>query len=208
MQQNRTKQIILLIVITLGVIIGFVLIQALNRLGKKSVEIVVAPRIATIKIDNQSVGQGTVYLKEGEHTLLVSSDGFSTVSKKFTVPTTIPITALLTPKTTAAQQYASTHQAEFLKVEGVVGNSSDQAGQQYLKENPILGFLPYKSPLFNIDYGNAANGDLRLYISASTPVGRQVAIAEIRKWGFDPTNYDITFTNFTNPFSGTTGGQQ
>ena len=65
----------------------------------------------------------------------------------------------------------------------------------------ILEQLPYRSLIFNIDYGISEknNDDIILYVEASSPIDRQYAIAQIKDWGFDPSLYSIVFSDFSNP---------
>ena len=87
------------------------------------------------------------------------------------------------------------------KREGLAGEEARLNGERFRDGNKILEQLPYRSLIFNIDYGISEknNDDIILYVEASSPIDRQYAIAQIKDWGFDPSLYSIVFSDFSNP---------
>ena len=71
---------------------------------------------------------------------------------------------------------------------------------------PLLKELPYIDRYFRVDYGPGVKSkdpatSTAIYIRASSPENRQMALSWIRQQGFDPVDYEITFKSFDNPFA-------
>ena len=84
--------------------------------------------------------------------------------------------------------------------EAASGKAFDQQVSTSQKSSPIISVLPAVDPEFRIDYGQSVlfpnqSGAIALYIKADTPDGRVQAVAWIRNNGFDPSDYEIIFTD-------------
>jgi hypothetical protein len=204
----KIRSIILIISLLLIGLLGWVIYTYSGRIGKTKVSLAIVPGDANLTLDGEAISGSTLYLSPGSYTLKVDKAGFSSGKNTFSVPATKQIVMLLSPKSTEAKAWVAAHPQQAAQAEGIAAQNAANSGKAFADKNPILARVPYHSSIYNIDYGE--DGDnLNLFISAPTALGRQVALAQIRSWGYDPTDYKITFTNFTNPFATTaTGGKK
>lgn len=69
--------------------------------------------------------------------------------------------------------------------------------------NPIAARLPYKSLLYTIDYRTdpADSTGRSIILEIDAPQGRrEQVLAQLERWGYNPTNLNIEFINYRNPF--------
>lgn len=64
---------------------------------------------------------------------------------------------------------------------------------------PIVKYLPYKDPYYLIGYRSTNSKDLRLVIYTSSPRYRYAALQQLAVLGYNQTDYDIEFVDYTNP---------
>jgi hypothetical protein len=184
-------------------IFGFGLTTTVRDKGRVPVEVMTAPREAKVFF-NDKPSPASAMLSPGHYTLKVSYPGFDTKTQTFDVrdgdsKRTFPVE--LHPQTAEAQQIAAAERERYTQVEGVGSSVASKAGEDFVKSNPIAAFLPKHTGYYNIDYAKDANGNFVVQISATAPIGRQVALQQIRDWGFDPTDYRIQFVGLNNPFA-------
>jgi len=202
MQLSTRNKLVTLVIAAVFLIGGLMLITSLSHHGKVLVEVKTAPEEALITINGKKTGEAS-HLAPGNYKLAVTYEGFKSFSKDFTVtanegPLTFPVA--LSATTAKAQQMVKSETARYSEIEGIGGQQAQAASQQFLKDAPLVTNLPYDSGYYRIDYGKDASGGLVIQITASSPLSRQVAIAQIRSWGFDPTDYNLQFIGFANPF--------
>jgi hypothetical protein len=177
-----------------------------NKKGKIPVEIITAPEEAQIQLNDRAAGN-KLSLAPGHYTLKVSYQNFNTYTSSFDVVAgssglTFPVE--LAPQNGNGSKLVDAERKQFLKVEGIAGQKVQESNDAFIQNNGIVRFVPYKTSFYSIDYAKDEQGKLFLQVTASTPVGRQVALQQIRSWGFDPTDYRIDFIGLANPFK--TGG--
>ena len=68
--------------------------------------------------------------------------------------------------------------------------------------NPIVEILPIKDPYYTISYRNYDDASVELLIYGTSPRYREVALEFLRKKGYEPTDYRITYEGFINPLEG------
>ena len=204
---KRVTLILIGLLFILVLVLGIEKQQALT--AKITVEVV--PSGSSLKLDGKGRKEGTFSVAPGTHTVSASRDGFAADSKKITVDKGqdkyIGIT-LASNSPSSADWYIKRPE-DSKKVEGISSRNFDQSTLDTHAKNPFTGHLPYIDRYFRIDYGepNRAKdktNSVAIYIRASSAENRQMALSWIRQQGFDPTDYEIVFKNFTNPF----GGQQ
>ena len=200
---NKIKSPVLVVVALLAM--GLVVLGIVSKTNKRNgvvVELRAAPKQATMVVDGKAVGKNTK-LTAGEHTAVVSHEGFVSYTKTFELrpgDEKFVLTAALSPETTTAKAIATEQRELYAEIESLSGQQSQEASELFFKNNPILRNIPEKTSYYSIDYGKDESGELIIQISASQPVGRQVALAKIRSWGYDPTDYKIVFVGLNNPF--------
>lgn len=198
----QRRKIIFLALITLCVVIGLAASAFFQRFGKIELELVVAPKTAEIKIDGKPVRHGKNYVTPGEHTVDISQNHFQTtkVTENFTSNDTLRFG--LSPTDSTGRQIALNREADYLELEQAAGEESRKAGEAFNANNPIVRRLPHKTSYYSIDYRISPNDQNRVVVEITTKsaLGRQVALQKIRDWGFQLSDYEYTFSGFSNPF--------
>ena len=171
---------------------------------KSTVNLIVIPNFTKVTVDGKAVKPGKLSLKPGKHTVNGVLEGYETIEKTFTLEEGAPIkdiTVFPNPESSDALNWANSNPELMKKREGLAGEEARLNGERFRDGNKILEQLPYRSLIFNIDYGISEknNDDIILYVEASSPIDRQYAIAQIKDWGFDPSLYSIVFSDFSNP---------
>lgn len=205
-KQFTTAQWLALAGTALMVLIVYNIILAFTRAGEIKTTIQVVPKFSKISIDGKAISSKTVYLGPGDHTFSASTDGWKTDTQKINISKDDHRVNLLpAPESKEAKSWLENNPEAEKEREGLSGETLDRQNQNALSQNPVLAFLPYsqESPPFNIDYGPSKDqqGGIFLIVSESSPNGRQAALDWIRQHGQDPTDLDITFTDFVNPLS-------
>ncbi|TAH36626.1 hypothetical protein EYC59_00415 [Candidatus Saccharibacteria bacterium] len=202
-QQFKKKVIFLTIGVALLVLaaVFFTIFGTNSRAGKIAVEVLVLPSTAQITANDQTIKNGTVYLKPGNYTVKMSADGFESKELTTEISQSNPyIQDQLTPVSADAKQYVKDHEKEYLQFESKVGDASREKGESYQEKFPIVKLLPATNVLFQIGYRSPDENTLIVTIHATDPGQRQAALEQIRDWGYDPTDYYIQFSDFSSPF--------
>lgn len=172
-----------------------------SRKGKIAVAITTAPSNAVIRINGSNYGQGTYYLPEGIYTVRIEKDGFHTATQQLRVNAhSLPaVYAGLSPKTPEAKAWYQRHKAQYAAIEKHSFAQSQAYGEAFKRRWPIVSSLPLRDPYFTIGYKNIDDKDILLTIKATSPRYRELALDQLRKKGFEPTDYHIEFIGFKNP---------
>jgi hypothetical protein len=184
------------VVFALFAVVGY---YNITNAGKINITITVAPKDSTILLDGNQLGGSSALVTPGKHTLKVSHPDFKSFTYNFNTNNTsnIPISLLASDNT--GQDYASSHQQEFLGVEKVSSSQYNDNSTSLANNNPIVNQLPLDiSPEYKIDYDASKKypndpQKIALYISANSSLSRHAAIQAIYTFGFDPSDYEIIF---------------
>ena len=167
------------------------------------------PKDVIIRINDKVSSNGTK-LKPGKYAVKVERDDFSSNTQVVVIEDrssrypnnefvlTVTLDANSEKGRNILKKYS---EKDYLELEGKSSQSGSSIGEDFKKENPIIGLLPYIQSYYRIDYGKTDEGKFKIVITANEPIGRQVAVERIRSWGFNPTNYLIEFKDFYNIFS-------
>lgn len=177
--------------------------QAEERAGKLPVSVAVVPSDATVTLSDGTElnTKGDSYIKPGHYTATVKKNGFNSYSQdlivsKDTVPY-IYVGLEARSKQAKAWQQSNTRQYEKLQLLAIEKNRTYNA--KFKTANPIVRVLPIKDPYYSVDYRSPDGASIELIIWGTSPRQRQAALDMIRTKGFDPTDYAISYENFTNP---------
>jgi hypothetical protein len=200
-QQKRTRLFIILAVIASVYLIIYSIYSATR---KYTADIITIPNFTKVTVDGKNVKAGKINLSPGVHEIEGSAEGFETVKKMVTIQDNAPIkkiTVFPNPDSDSALQWAAANPDIIKNRERLAGEEARSEGDRFRNTNKITSQLPYRSLIFNIDYGISKTNpdDLILYIKAPSALDRQYAIAQIKDWGYDPSLYTIIFTEFANP---------
>lgn len=207
---DTRKKIIIIGGGVLLVIIVILAIFSFQRVGKVGIEIVLAPKQATLTIDGQPASAGTVYLTKGQHTLKASLEHFDDTSVTIDTNTIDPQKAIyLSPYPNSVEAFAwlQNHPEAQSERERLSGENEAQQLQEALNIHPIMKKLPYETIdykigyrvtdenkiLFNVVlYPYAKPGD-KVNYDKQIATFKEDALNFLRDNGIDTTSAEITF---------------
>ena len=174
-----------------------------ERAGKFPVVLQTLPSDAAVTIDDASYTQGTIYLAPGNYEATVSKDGFASYTQELIVNGTddAKLFAGLAPASDDAKRWQQRHRRDYAELERQSFLFAQEYGAAFSERWPITNTLPIKDPYFTISYRVHEAGDITLTIKGTSPRYREAALDELRKRGFEPTEYNIEFIGFDNPLA-------
>lgn len=177
----------------------------LSRLGEVPVELNVAPKTAAVIVDGKQVRGSTIYISKGDHQIDAKLDGFDLYTKKHNVKGPQKIGVLLNPVSEKGYKYLEDHPEIQLEREAIGSASFYESADAVQKiHGDLIARLPYTDPLFYMSYGDSQRSSnkegVALYISAYDVSARKLAIDTLRDWGYDPSDIEIVFSDFTSSF--------
>lgn len=203
--QKYKKNIILWIIfftVLLAVILYASWQQGIEeRRGKIAVYARTVPSDASITINQVVYHQPKFYLKPGKYTATIAKEGFESYDHTLVVNTADPVKiyAGLAPQSEEAKKWQHRHRNDYAQLERESFIHSQEYGESFQKRWPIVSSLPIKDPYFTISYKLADDGSITLTVKGTSPRYREFAIEELRKKGFEPTDYRFEFIGFHNP---------
>lgn len=206
LQQNKGKLIITGVILAIIGLVGYSVFYVQVYAGKSEVEISLAPSDAALYVDNVRQQKHTLLLMPGKHTIKAEKEGYRTHITDITVTEgqekqVIPIS--LAYESDDALVDSTNRRDEFLKNEGIAGAQAQLEGTKFREKNTIVQRLPYRTLLYTIGYqadpadptGNS------IIVTIDAPAGlRDDVVAEIERWGYDPTELNLMFRKYANPF--------
>lgn len=198
------KRYWLIVILAIGMVGALIISLVVSRRDAgANLEIIAAPKDITIIIEDREYKAGKITLEPGTYTVRAEREGFANLTQEISVGDELKtVTFALTPETEEAKKLAAENRGTYAEVESLGGQIAQQEGQQFRDAYPLVGKLPRNTSLYSINYTHDLEkpGKIYIRIDSTSPVGRQVAIAQIREWGFDPTDYNIVFAGLYNPF--------
>ncbi|MGF7229087.1 MAG: PEGA domain-containing protein [Candidatus Saccharibacteria bacterium] len=187
-------------------IIGWIIMASIHTITTRNTGLIevqtIVPTDATATLDSKKILTGVeVRASAGKHTLTVSRDGFASQTQTISVVNgqdTKTYSLYLSPSNGTGQAWLTANPGAAIQLEGRGSRAYDQLVTQNDANNPIVQQLPMIDPQYRIDYGVSAEHPLDehaigIYIQASNPQGRQLALGALRDKGFDPSDLEIIF---------------
>lgn len=197
-------RIILAIVV---IVIGITIFNFFNHRNKGQLIIRVAPSDSTIQINDKGAKTGRHYLSPGTYKIQASKSGFVPDIQIVKVQVDKPTSAYLLPKpdSAEAENYLKNNPKEQSQREAIGGENFNNDQAKLQANYPILSKLPLELRYVAISYGQSAKypkdaTKIAILVASSTPLGREQGLNWIRGQGYDPTDYEILFQGFSNPF--------
>lgn len=191
-----------------AVLVGLLLYSvytSIDRSNKISLEIDFVPNDAAVYINERKVGRGTIYLDPGTYKVTASRDGFSDfVDSSLIVNNDSPkrfYAIKMRADSDEARKWLADNQEAVNRITKLGYKALDERNVYLSERNPITKHLPYKNFLYSIGHhADPANPD-DIIIDIDAPEGyRQAALYKIRELGDDPTDLNIVFREYENPF--------
>lgn len=193
-----------LLAIIIGLIVFWFIFMSFSHSGKVKLQLSIVPSDSSVTIDDSKSSNGSHWLKPGGYTVVVSKPGFKTQTRSIVLSTEKDnnIAAFsLEPQSESAKKWVKAHLDEY-KANEKYGSLEAQASGKYLNDrNPIVSKLPYQDPYFTIGYIQNSDNSITLTIATPSPRYRFFAVEQIRKFGYDPTDFRIDFKDFVNPLA-------
>lgn len=183
--------------------LGFALV---NQGGKVPVLVKAFPGDAHIMIGDIPVRNGSrIYLEPGTYTITATRDGFKDISDTITL-TDIERSyiVMMTPISAEAKKMTNTIDKDTEnELTALSERDIERVNEQFYKLNPIAQKLPYKTFTYGIghheDPSDPSGNSIIIDIDAHEGY-RQAALFQMRQMGYDPTDFNINFRGYSNPF--------
>lgn len=203
---RQHKIITTIIVILLVGLIAYTVYLSISRAGKEPVTIYLIPGDTKLMIDNQQYSAGTAYIKPGTYNVSASREGFESIERTVTIgqPNTAVIDISLTPVSDEAKQWQEDNMHLYDQFQARTGVRANEFGERFREQFPIVTKIPFSNFIYSIGYRlkNPDNSSEGIILTITAITGsREAALNKIRELGFDPTDYEINFNNYENPFS-------
>jgi len=188
-----------LIVLLVG-LLAWISIILISRAGKTEVELLVAPTGADVLMDGKEVKPGNLHLEPGQYNFEVTKQGFKSenVTREVTEEADQIIIVALLPESDEAWRSIRSDPA-YAEIEIITGDQAREEGRVFAEANPITRELPYRGPIYDIDYKlkdpNDDNSGIVLQISLIDPAAKESALSQIRYWGYEPSDFTIEYTS-------------
>lgn len=189
------------IVIFLLIVAGIIGVIAFLNRDNGSFRLSIAPDEAVMKYNDtqKDVKYGQIIsLKEGEYTLSFEREGFKTAKQTISIKKgqQTSVHVYLEPQSEEAKTIMSTGNNQLYKEE-VIGHELKEGGKKLTEENPILKVLPILQRSYNVKACNIPDGyqgpgddkEIAVCISALSDGAYQKALDDIKKRGYDPSDY-------------------
>lgn len=199
---KRIKSIIVIFSVLAAVLVSFIIVQSLSNRGKIQIKTISAPNDTLIKLNDKKVDD-SFYVTPGKYKVSGEKDGFQKYEYEIVVnkgDKTKELFFVLVPEAESALEWVKENQNQYTKVEKQAGEQARKEGEEFSKQNPIVNLLPHDRGYYKIDYGEDPETKKITIQITGDAAGRQVAIENIRQWGYEPTDYKIEFRGFSNMF--------
>lgn len=195
--------VVLIVLMSVGATIWYNLYLGEQRRGKLAVPVQVVPSDARVTLSTGQLlpSSGTAYIAPGTYRVTVDKQGFARQTRDLRVSTSalgyVYIGLVGTTKETT--QWQAQHQAEYQRLETLAVARNRDYNSLFVSTNPIVGVLPIKDPYYSVDYRNRDDASIELLVWGTSPHARQAALDMLRRKGYEPTDYRISYDGFTNP---------
>ena len=178
-----------------------VIVVILTTILSKNAELIllVAPSTATLKIDGHKVASGSIKLRAGSHTLVISGEGFEEKQIDFEIAKheTKSINAYAGNDNNF--EYYLKHDTEIDRLALVADEEAIKFINNYRKSKTILELLPivvakeYGAKSSTLSRGDVCERSYCLKITDDNADLRKEMEAKIVELGYDPENYEIIY---------------
>lgn len=175
--------------------------QLEQRRGKVEVVVKTVPKDSSIIINGKKYSGSSLYIEPGKYNITISKDGFLSHSQELIVNEVDnpKVYVGLSPDSEEARRWQARHRSDYTDLENQSFEYAQEYGENFQRRWPITKILPIKDPYFTVSYRVDENSEITITIKGTSPRYREFAIEEIRKNGFEPTDYRFEFIGFSNP---------
>lgn len=187
-------------------ILALILVGALMKVYETVNPIVIkkVPGDAKLFINDKEVWGDRTSLANGTYTVRAEKSGFATNTFTAIVNDDVRyIAATLTPSSDEAKKWAASNENAYLELERYVSSQNANSGKTLAENAPLVTQLPIEGYTYTVGYKNDAGNSSGkpIVVTIDTTAGyRNAAIGSIYNVGFDPGDYKLQFSDYTNPF--------
>ena len=204
MIRDKIKSKYIVISLALIAALAVFLIWRWVYIANNSVIISRVPSDAKLYVDGKEISGDRTSLSNGTYKVRAEKDGFYSYSDSVIIDDNSKYIAVaLEPESSDATKWAKDNQDLYLQQESEFGAKSGEAGATVLNDNPIIDSLPIDGETYSVGYitdNNDKSGNSIIVTVHATSGYRNSAIKDIYNLGFDPADYQIQFSDYTNPF--------
>jgi hypothetical protein len=170
-----------------------------------SVDILVAPTAATVKVGYKNYRNGSHRLEPGEYNVSISMDGFKTHTQKLSVKDKDKLELYVAlERTDGGLDWYADRPEEDAVYTAIADKNYEKQANIFAEKYPIVKVLPIRFANYvnnyseyieyRIDYELSDSGDkLVLVITDVTGGNRERALQKIRDKGFNPDDYEVEY---------------
>lgn len=197
-----TRNIITAVIIILSVLMGLYTISSFyHRSGKTTLHIITTPSSATIEIDGiGTITPGTAYLAPGKYLVRAKKEGFQTNEANLDV-TEKSMKIMLTLQPKEGNQAVKLSDKDAKLFDNYQFEALREEQRKIEQTDPIVKKLPLRNLIYTVGYRADPDREHGVIVEIDAAQGyRNGAVYAIEKEGFNPTQYNINFRQYANPF--------
>lgn len=212
---KNKKKIAIGVALVLVLIIGAAIYHAIwNGIYSATMNIMVAPSIAKVKVDGREYGTMEEFrVKPGEYTAEIYAEGFITKNVTVTAEAgeTTNIFEYLEPAEGNENWYAE-HGEDGAMIGDIMYLQFGEANEKLAEKNPIMKVLPVKVEYFTANYSKYIKYDLNYEVGKDEKLtilindfsggNKDLAMEKLKSFGYDLSKYEIKYNNRVNEYSG------
>jgi hypothetical protein len=192
---------IVLVLVSIAIITGII-----DARKTASIDVLVAPKSASVKINGHHYGNGFYKVEPGDFTVVITKDGFEPYEESFSLAAgeTKQLAVYLT-QTDGGYDWYLQHPEDDLIMTSVGDKQADATAAQMLEQYPILSILPHRDNEGTFDYtispkfkGNELTG-LTIELNTCAEYSKGIYTNEALRWlsgqGYNPSDYQIEVTD-------------
>ena len=200
-KQKNSKRTFLLGLIFVPIVAILAIVVILTTILSKNAELIllVAPSTATLKIDGHKVASGSIKLRAGSHTLVISGEGFEEKQIDFEIAKHETKSINAYAGNDNDFEYYLKHDTEIDRLALVADEEAIKFINNYRKSKTILELLPivvakeYGAKSSTLSRGDTCERSYCLKITDDNADLRKEMEAKIVELGYNPENYEIIY---------------
>lgn len=192
--KRRVITAALMILMILLLCVSYIFIA---RLGKAPVEIISSLEGVSINLGDKQVSRSSIiFIERGSHHLSVTGDGIGSISQQIVIRGATKVALVLVGENNKKSDAESLKKIELLSHQQLANKQ-----RKIEQTDPIVKKLPLRNLIYTVGYRADPGREHGIIVEIDAAQGyRNGAVYAIEKEGFNPTQYNINFRQYANPF--------
>lgn len=202
---SQQRKIIILLIVAV-VMVGIIALVIYSLIPRASILFSVAPEEVRVTINGseRNIKSGDrVTVSPGETTVEVSRDEFNNYSEVVTLENgdEYEVLVALEAQTAAAEALLATDHSQLI-IQRIAGRDLKNGAEELRAAYPVLEVLPIVDRFYKVIVCESKKHPddktkLALCVQLFELAARQSALAEIKRRGYNPSDYEVIFQDFT-----------